>query len=276
MVLDRAGLVGNDGATHHGTFDLAYMGCVPDIVVMAPSDEVELQNMIETMYLIDNQPSVVRFPRGNGYGAEVLKDLLGTETPSTARGTPLQIGQGRIVKSATAGKKYRVAILSIGTRLVESVQAARAVEEQYPDISVTVADARFMKPLDETLITQLATEADVMITIEEGSIGGFGSHVMQFVTDHGLLDNGTLRIRSMVIPDQWIEQGPQKDQYDIAELNEIHIAAKIESLVDGIRNYRARSVLDVKAETVSVATQPRRSYFASKTVKQAPPSFDIA
>lgn len=278
MVMDRAGLVGNDGATHHGTFDLAYMGCVPDIVVMAPSDEVELQNMVETMYLIDKRPSAVRFPRGNGYGPEILKDLLGTEIPSSTRGTPLAIGKGRIVKTATPRKKYRVVILSIGTRLVESVLAARAVESHYPDISVTVADARFMKPLDEGLITQLATEADVMVTIEEGSIGGFGSHVQQLITDRGLLDKGTLRLRSMVIPDIWIEQGPQKDQYDIAELNEVHIAAKIENLVEGIRSYKARSVLDVKAEAAQSTEQTplRRSYFSTQTVKQAPPSFDIA
>jgi len=249
MIMDRAGLVGNDGATHHGTFDFAYLGCVPDIVIMAPSDEVELQNMVETAYTIDNKPSAVRYPRASGYGAEKLKNLIGTndlgannELP--ARGKVLPIGKGRIVKTGPSGKTYRVAIVSIGTRLIESVMAAKALEEKNGDVSVTVADARFMKPLDEELLRKLATESDILLTIEEGSIGGFGSQVLQFLTDDGLLDNGTVKVRSMVIPDIWIEAGPQKDQYDIAQLNEPHIISKITSLLDQIRNYKPRKVID--------------------------------
>merc|ERR1711968_172249 len=199
----------------------------------------------------NDRPSAVHFPRGNGYGLQLIKDLFGTvfegdELP--ARGEILEIGKGRIVKRVTGDKglKYRVALLSIGTRLHGSVLAARAIEKAYPDVSVTVADARFMKPLDEQMIGQLATENDVLITVEEGSAGGFGSHVQNFLCNEGYLDNGTLRKRAMVIPDIWIEQGPQKDQYDIAGLNEVHIAAKIEKEINSLREYKPKSVMDVK------------------------------
>jgi 1-deoxy-D-xylulose-5-phosphate synthase len=260
FILDRAGLVGNDGATHHGTFDLAYLGTVPDLVIMAPSDELELQNMVETAYTIDNMPSVVRYPRASGYGPEILRDLfdssvtIDASNPSNdnylpARGHALPIGKGRIVKKGgnlesggdpTNGRSspYRISIVSIGSRLAESVLAARQLEEQYPYMSVTVADARFMKPLDTDMLRELASASDVMLTIEEGSIGGFGSHVQQFLSEEGLLDRGTVRLRSMVIPDTWIEAGPQKDQYDIANLNQPHIVHKIEDLVRNIRSYR--------------------------------------
>ncbi|KAJ1417018.1 synthase precursor, partial [Ochromonadaceae sp. CCMP2298] len=236
FVLDRAGLVGNDGATHHGTFDFAYMGSVPDIIIMAPSDEVELQNMIKTQYGIDTRPSCVRFPRGSGYGEELLKDIhretIGVEEFMRAyeggvldphKSEPIEIGKGRMVKAGVEGRRYKVALLSIGTRLVESVQAARTLEAQYPDISVTVADARFMKPLDEGLVGQLAKSHDVMLTIEEGSKGGFGAHVLHHMTDAGLLDTGAIKVRAMYIPDIWIEAGSQKEQYDIAGLNQVHI-----------------------------------------------------
>jgi 1-deoxy-D-xylulose-5-phosphate synthase len=256
MILDRAGLVGNDGATHHGSFDLAYLGCVPDIVIMAPADEVELQNMVETSYTIDRWPSVVRFPRGSGYGAEKLTEIygstaLGPNNELPARGEVLPIGKGRVVKKGEAGKAYRATILSIGTRLVDSVMAARAIEAKYPDVAVTVADARFMKPLDEDLIRSLANESDVLVTVEEGSKGGFGDHVLHFLAQDGLLDRGTLRARTMVIPDIWIEAGPIKDQYDIAGLNEPHIAAKVEELVKSIRDYRPSRVIDMQASTTT-------------------------
>ena len=139
-----------------------------------------------------HRPSAVRFPRGNGYGVDTIRDLFGTQFSNNelpARGTPLEIGKGRVVKSRTQGKKYRVSLLSIGTRLHDSVLAARAIEETYPDVSVVVADARFMKPLDEEMISQLATESNVLITVEEGSVGGFGSHVQQFLCDNGHLDH---------------------------------------------------------------------------------------
>ena len=252
FILDRAGLVGNDGATHHGTFDLAYLGCVPDVVIMAPSDEYELQNMVETSHLINDMPSVIRFPRGNGYGAKTVKEFFGTDlSTNTAgrasdemlptRGVAIPIGQGRIIKEhdhQDPQRKHKVCILSIGTRLMESVLAARELEKLHSDLSVTVADARFMKPLDTQLITKLVLENQVLITIEEGSSGGFGAAVLQYVTDQGMLDDGAVKVRTMVIPDIWIEHGPQKDQYDIAKLNHPHIVAKVESLLQSLRNHK--------------------------------------
>jgi len=243
MILDRAGLVGNDGATHHGSFDLAYLGCVPGIVIMAPADEIELQNMVETVYTINDRPSAVRFPRGSGYGREKLIDVLGSTTLGVnnempARGTVLEIGKGRIVKQGEASKPYKATILSIGTRMIEAVMAARAIESRHPDVAVTVADARFMKPLDKDMILKLAQETDILVTVEEGSKGGFGDAVMDFLSNEGILDTGKLKYRTMVIPDIWIEQGPIPDQYDIAGLNEPHIAAKVEHLIHGIREHR--------------------------------------
>jgi 1-deoxy-D-xylulose-5-phosphate synthase len=255
FILDRAGMVGNDGATHHGTFDLAYMGCVPDIVLMAPADEFELQNMVETQYHINRWPSCTRFPRGSGYGKEVLAEMY-SEMPEGSgknvadykngvlphRGEALPIGKGRIVRNYRGDRPellpptIKVAILSIGTRLLDSVRAARALEERYSDLGVMVADARFMKPLDEELLRTLCKENDVLVTIEEGSKGGFGAHVLHYISEEGLLDHGDVRFRSMYIPDIWIEHGSQKEQYDEAQLNEPHIIAKIESVVESLRS----------------------------------------
>lgn len=245
FILDRAGLVGNDGATHHGTFDLAYMACIPDMVIMAPSDELELQDAVETVYGIDDTPSAVRYPRASGYGGETLmtlydegviseEDVARVAKSGQCRGKALPIGKGRVVKAAHLAdegtKKKKVTILSIGSRLIESLHAAKEYEAAHPDVSVAVADARFMKPLDAKLIDFLSEKSDVLLTIEEGSIGGFGSHVQQYMSDEGLLDGGLL-FRSMVIPDLWIEQGPQKDQYDIAKLNSPDIQKKMDDLV---------------------------------------------
>lgn len=254
FILDRAGMVGNDGATHHGTYDLAYMGCIPDIVLMAPADEFELQNMVETQYHIDRWPSCTRFPRGNGYGKEVLEEMY-SELPEGSgknvgeykngqlphRGENLPIGKGRIVRNYRGDRAdllsptIKVAILSIGTRLLDSLRAARKLEESYSDVGVMVADARFMKPLDEGLIRSLCADNDVLLTIEEGSKGGFGAHVLQYITEEGILDSGSLRYRSMYIPDIWIEHGTQKEQYDIAGLNEPHIIAKLEGVLESLR-----------------------------------------
>jgi len=241
FMLDRAGLVGNDGATHHGTFDLAYLACVPDLVIMAPAEEMDLQNMVETAYTINNKPSVVRYPRANAYGAEKLREVLGLDTSSMkendlpARGKVLPIGKGRIIHrqetGPTTGKRHRVSILSLGTRLMDCATAIKQLEAKHPDTAFTLADARFMKPLDEELVAQLAKESDVLLTIEEGSKGGFGAHVLHFLTDAGLLDTGKVRFRSMVIPDIWIEAGTQKEQYDIATLNEPHIVSKVDGLL---------------------------------------------
>jgi len=259
FILDRAGLVGNDGATHHGTFDLAYLGCLPNMVIMAPSDELELVHAVETSYSISSGPSAVRYPRGYGYGADVLHEVINTplvngELP--ARGTVMEIGKGRTVKPHRGSTKYRVAILSIGSRLVDSVLAARDIDRMYPDVSVTVADARFLKPLDKQLVDQLANENDILITIEEGSIGGFGSHVQQHLTDEGFLDRGTLRLRSIVIPDIYIEAGTQKEQYEIAGISQPFIVKKIETLIDKIKNYKPKRAIDIKEETYSTNYSP--------------------
>ena len=241
MILDRAGLVGNDGPTHHGTFDLTYMGCLPDVVIMAPSDEVELMNMVQTAYTIDDLPSCVRYPRGTGYGLEKLNDVLGyglDEMPE--RGVTLEIGKGRVVKSGrhdgkdggVSEKKSKIAILSIGTRLAPAIEAGRQLEESRPDVSVTVADARFMKPRDIELLRSLAKDHGTLITVEENSIGGFGDHVLHFLALDGLLDDGSTKVRPMVIPDQWIETAAQSEQYDEAGLNSKHILGTMERLLD--------------------------------------------
>eukprot|EP00741_Cyanophora_paradoxa_P019863 tig00000217_g19171.t1 len=207
FILDRAGLVGADGATHHGTFDLTYLCSLPNIVIMAPSDEVELMHMVATAASIDDKASAVRFPRGNSTGKEL-----------PAKGTVLPIGKGRIIQEGS-----KVALLSIGTRLSECEAAAKSIEER-TGIKPTVADARFAKPIDNALIRQLAMEHEILITVEENSIGGFSSQVMHFLALEGLLDSG-LKFRPMVIPDQFIEHGNPRDQYEEAGLNASHICA---------------------------------------------------
>ena len=235
MVLDRAGLVGNDGPTHHGVYDLSYLGCIPNLTIMAPSDEIELKNMIMTQAAYDDGPTVMRYPRGTGYGAEKLQSLFGYKLENDeipAKGEIIPIGKGRIIRkpgSNDRGKsrKDRVAILSFGTRLHESLVAANEVEESDPTLGVTVADARFMKPLDVDLVRQLADEHSVLITVEEGSIGGFGDHVLHFLSLDGLLDDGELKFRPMVIPDTYFEAATQYEQYEQAGLNSEHIRGTI-------------------------------------------------
>lgn len=225
FILDRAGLVGSDGPTHHGSFDLAYIGCVPNMIIMAPSDEIELQNMVATVMGINDAPSVLRYPRGVGVGLDVVNNLFGgnyEEMPE--RGVALPIGKGRIIREKKSSSRAgSVAILSLGTRLIESVKAAKELESR--GVSVTVADARFMKPLDRELISKLASEHDIMITIEEGSIGGFGDHVLHFMALEGMLDDGKVKFRPMVLPDRYIEHGSQSEQYDEAGLSAKHIEA---------------------------------------------------
>jgi len=241
MMLDRAGLVGNDGPTHHGVYDLAYLGCIPNLTIMAPSDEVELKNMVSTCAAFDDGPTVLRYPRGTGYGAEKLQKLFGYELKGgeiPAKGEVIPIGKGRIVRPAggfdenqvnTRGKerKDRVAVLSFGTRLHESLKAANEVEKLDSNLGVTVADARFMKPLDVDLIRQLADDHSVIITVEEGSIGGFGDHVLHFLTLDGLMDEGNIKFRPMVIPDVLFEAATQAEQYERAGLNAHHIKGTI-------------------------------------------------
>lgn len=225
FILDRAGLVGNDGPTHHGSFDLAYIGCIPHMIIMAPSDECELQNMVSTALAIDDGPSVVRYPRGVGVGLDVINEKLGgsyEEIPS--RGRAVAIGKGRVIRRKVASPKAgSVAILSLGTRLLESVKAAESLESA--EVPVTVADARFMKPLDRGLIRRLVEEHEILITVEEGSIGGFGDHILHFAALEGMLDDGKTKFRPMVLPDRYLDHGSQTEQYEEAGLSARHIEA---------------------------------------------------
>ncbi len=200
FAMDRAGLVGADGATHAGSFDVAYLGCLPGFVIMAAADEVELRHMVATQAQIGDRPSALRYPRGEGVGLEL-----------PALGDPLAIGRGRIVREGT-----KVALLSFGARLGECLKAADELTAR--GLSTTVADARFCKPLDEDLIRRLAREHEVLITIEEGSVGGFGSHVAQFMAHDGLFDRG-MKFRPMVLPDVFIDHDTPAKQYDLAGLN---------------------------------------------------------
>jgi len=249
MIMDRAGVVGNDGPTHHGCYDLAYMGCIPNLTIMAPSDEIELRNMMKTCADFDDGPSVLRYPRGNGYGAEKLQNLFGYELENDeipTKGVPVAIGKGRIIRrpgglvntsSNTRGKerKDRVAILTIGTRLHDALIAANEVEAKDPTLGVTVADARFMKPLDVDLVRQLADDHSVIITVEEGAIGGFGDHVLHFLALDGALDEGNLKFRPMVLPDSYFETGTQFEQYEEAGLNAEHIIGTVLRLTKRIK-----------------------------------------
>ena len=213
FAIDRAGLVGADGPTHAGSFDITYLSTLPNFVVMAASDEAELVKMINTSVNINDRPSAFRYPRGNGIGMELpsIKDIL-------------EIGKGRIIQE---GKK--VAILNFGTRLDECKKAAEKLFNQ--GIDCTIVDARFAKPLDEKLIMEIATNHEVLITIEEGSIGGFGSHVMQLLSDRGVFDRG-LKFRSMILPDIFIDQDTPEKMYEVAGLDSLSIANKVEETLN--------------------------------------------
>jgi len=206
FALDRAGLVGADGPTHAGSFDVAYLACLPNFVIMAAADEAELKHMVATQAAIDDGPSALRYPRGEGIGVEMPTE-----------GTPLAIGKGRILREGS-----KVAILSLGTRLAESLKAADQLAAL--GLSATVADARFAKPLDEELIRRLARNHELLITIEEGSVGGFGAHVLQLLVNAGLLDRG-LKVRTMVLPDRFIDHDKPEKMYDEAGLNASGIVA---------------------------------------------------
>nr|AOV62773.1 1-deoxyxylulose-5-phosphate synthase [Morus alba] len=214
FALDRAGLVGADGPTHCGAFDVTYMACLPNMIVMAPSDEAELMHMVATAVAIDDRPSCFRFPRGNGIGAVL---------PPNNKGTVLEIGKGRILTEGS-----RVAILGYGAIVQQCIEAANLLKTR--DIAITVADARFCKPLDTDLIRQLVNEHEILITVEEGAIGGFGSHVSHFLSLSGLLD-GSLKLRSMVLPDRYIDHGAPQDQIEEAGLSSKHISATVLSLL---------------------------------------------
>ncbi|MEP1962528.1 1-deoxy-D-xylulose-5-phosphate synthase [Tateyamaria sp.] len=208
FAIDRAGLVGADGATHAGAFDVAYLANLPGFVVMAAADEAELAHMVATAAAHDDGPIAFRFPRGEGTGVEMPE-----------RGEPLEIGKGRMI-----AKGKGVAILSFGTRLSEVEKAAENLNAK--GITPTIADARFAKPLDRDLILTLARDHDALITIEEGAVGGFGSHVAQLLAEEGVFDTG-LKYRSMVLPDTFIDQSSPADMYAVAGMNAEQIEAKV-------------------------------------------------
>ena len=207
FAMDRAGLVGADGPTHAGSFDLAYLGCLPGFVIMAAGDESDLVHMVATQVAIDDRPSALRYPRGEGVGVEMPTE-----------GKPLEIGKGRIIREGS-----KIAILSLGTRLAESLKAAEELASY--GLSTTVADARFAKPLDTDLVLRLANEHEVLITIEEGAIGGFAAQVFQTLSDNGALDRG-LKIRSMILPDIFIDQDSPNAMYAKAGLDAKGIVKK--------------------------------------------------
>jgi len=224
FAIDRAGLVGADGATHAGSFDNAYLGCLPNFVIMAASDEAELVHMVATQVAINDRPSAVRYPRGEGRGVEMPEF-----------GVALEIGKGRIVREGS-----KVALLSFGTRLAECEKAADELAAL--GLSTTIADARFMKPLDLDMVLKLAREHEVLLTVEEGSIGGFGSHVMQTLAEHGMLDGG-LRMRAMVLPDEFLDHDSPNAMYARAGLDAKSIVAKVFEALGK----------DFKTETVKLA-----------------------
>jgi 1-deoxy-D-xylulose-5-phosphate synthase len=206
--IDRAGRVGADGPTHAGTFDVAYLGCLPNFVIMAAADEAELVHMVATQVAINDRPSALRYPRGDGVGVDL-----------PAVGVPLEVGKGRIVRQGS-----KVALLSLGTRLAECTKAAEELASF--GLSTTVADARFAKPIDVDMVLTLAREHEILITVEEGSVGGFGSFVLHTLAEHGALDGG-LKVRTMVLPDVFIDHDTPKIMYAKAGLDSAGIVAKV-------------------------------------------------
>jgi 1-deoxy-D-xylulose-5-phosphate synthase len=206
--MDRAGLVGADGATHAGAFDLAYLCCLPNMTVMAAGDEAELVHMVATAHAHDSGPIALRYPRGEGVGVELPE-----------KGTVLPIGKGRMVREEAGA---RVAILSLGTRLSEALKAADLLSDA--GVAVTVADARFAKPLDEALILDLAARHEVLLTVEEGSRGGFGAMVLHLLSEKGALDAGKVRVRTMTLPDTYQDHDSPEKMYAEAGLDAQSIA----------------------------------------------------
>jgi len=209
FALDRAGLVGADGATHAGAFDIAYLACLPEMVVMAAADEAELTRMVATAAAFDEGPIAFRYPRGEGVGVEI-PDI----------GVPLEIGRGRVVREGS-----RVALLSLGTRLAECLLAAEQLGQR--GLSTTVADARFAKPLDEALILRLAREHEILVTVEEGSVGGFGAHVLHLLARCGALDGG-LKVRTLTLPDLYQDHDKPEAMYAAAGLDAAGIVRTVE------------------------------------------------
>jgi 1-deoxy-D-xylulose-5-phosphate synthase len=210
--MDRAGLVGADGPTHAGAYDIAYLGTLPGFVVMAAADEAELMHMVATARAIDDRPSALRYPRGEGMGV-----------PLPNEGQVLAIGKGRIMREGSS-----VAVLNFGARLAECLKAADKLSAY--GLSATIADMRFAKPLDTDLMRRLAREHEILLTIEEGAVGGFGAHVLHFLSWEGLLDQG-LKIRPMVLPDRFLDQDAPERMYEAANLNAKSIVAAVLSIL---------------------------------------------
>jgi 1-deoxy-D-xylulose-5-phosphate synthase len=231
FALDRAGLVGADGPTHAGSFDLAYLGCLPNFVIMAAADEAELRHMVATQVAIADRPSALRYPRGEGTGVQLPSE-----------GCALPIGKGRILREGTS-----IAILSLGTRLAEALKAAEQLMSV--GVSATVADARYMKPLDRQLIHDLAREHEVLVVVEEGAVGGFGSHVFQYLAEAGLLD-ARLKVRAMVLPDAFIDHGHPHQMYELAGLNAASIAKTALAALGDAPKPRYRVVSTQSAESL--------------------------
>jgi 1-deoxy-D-xylulose-5-phosphate synthase len=231
FALDRAGLVGADGPTHAGSFDLAYLGCLPNFVIMAAADEAELRHMVATQVAIADRPSALRYPRGEGTGVQL-----------PAEGCALPIGKGRILREGTS-----IAILSLGTRLAEAWKAAEQLMSV--GVSATVADARYMKPLDRQLIHDLAREHEVLVMVEEGAVGGFGSHVFQYLAEAGLLD-ARLKVRGLVLPDAFIDHGHPHQMYELAGLNAASIAKTALAALGDAPKPRYRVVSTLSAESL--------------------------
>jgi 1-deoxy-D-xylulose-5-phosphate synthase len=229
FAIDRAGLVGADGATHAGSFDVTYLATLPNFVVMAPADEAELVHMTYTAACHDEGPIAFRYPRGNGVGVPL------PETPER-----LAIGRGRIVRQGS-----KIALLSLGTRLAEALKAADQLEAK--GLSTTVVDLRFAKPLDSELIRKVMTTHEVVVTVEEGSIGGLGAHVLTLASDEGLTDpdsaSGGLKIRTMRLPDLFLDQDAPEKQYDEAGLN----AQNIVDTVLGALRHNSAGVTEARA-----------------------------
>ena len=232
--MDRAGLVGADGPTHAGSFDLAYLGCLPGFVIMAAADEAEMVHMVATLAAIDDRPSALRYPRGDGVGVEM-----------PAVGVPLEIGRGRIISQGST-----VALLSLGTRLAECIKAAETLSAH--GISTTVVDARFAKPLDENLILRLARQHELLITVEEAAIGGFGAHVMQLLAEQGALERPGFKMRSMVLPDTFIDQDSPMAMYAKAGLDANGIVAKVFDV------FGARHVQELQPADIELLAERQR------------------
>ena len=240
--MDRAGLVGADGPTHAGSFDLAYLGCLPGFVIMAAADEAELVHMVATAAAINDRPSAVRYPRGEGVGVEM-----------PAAGVPLEIGRGRLIKQGST-----VALLSLGARLAECMKAADMLAAQ--GISTTVADARFAKPFDTGLVLRLASQHELLITVEEGAIGGFAAHVMRFLAETGALERPGFKLRSMVLPDEFIDHDSPPAMYARAGLDASGIVAKVFDV------FGTRHVPELKpTEIAHLAERAQRRRAASQT-----------